>query len=103
MRVVVGEDGEPRFVAKDVATVLGYKDPDQAIRKHCKYPQKMTPSKQRGQKGGAQFVTIIPESDVYRLIMRSKMPQAEEIQDWVSSDILPTIRKYDIYATSRRH
>ena len=95
VRVVAGEDGAPWFIAKDVAEVLGYKDPDQAIRKHCKstksYPVEST--------GQVRYLKIIPESDVYRLIMRSKLPQAEAFQDWVTTDILPTIRKHGAYAS----
>jgi len=87
VRVVVGPDGEPWFVASDVARVLGYKNTRDAIAKHCKYSSSVA-------KRDGGFLTIIPESDIYRLIMRSKMPQAEEVQVWVSSDILPTIRKH---------
>ena len=74
---MVGPDEEPWFVAKDVAEVLGYNYPAKAIQRHCKgVDETCTPSA-----GGMQKVKIIPESDVYRLIMRSKMPQAEDFQD----------------------
>jgi len=99
VRIVVGPDGEPWFVASDVAKVLGYKDTSDAIRKHCKHSKILKSGDSPGLSNSPRGITIIPESDVYRLIMRSKMPQAEEVQDWVTTDILPTIRKHGIYAT----
>ena len=91
---MVGPDEEPWFVASDVAKVLGYNDLDQAIRKHCK----MTKSYPVESTGQVRYLKIIPESDVYRLIMRSKMPQAENFQDWVTTDILLSIHKQGGYA-----
>ena len=64
------------FCGKDVATALGYKDPAQAIRDFCKGVVILTtPSK-----GGPQRMKFIPESDIYRLVMRSKLPEAEKLQ-----------------------
>jgi len=83
-------------VASDVAKVLGYTNPQKAVRDHCKNSQLLWVNDSFGR---PQNVTIIPESDVFRLIMRSKLPQVEEIQDWVTSDILPSIRKHGMYAT----
>lgn len=81
------------FVAKDVCETLGYNNPREAVRKHCKNAIKRdTPTP-----GGNQNVTFIPESDVYRLIMRSKLPDAEKFQDWVCNDVLPSIRKSGAY------
>lgn len=88
LRVIV-RDGEPWFVAKDVAEMLGYSRPKDAIAAHCKGAAKhrlLTP-------GGAQEMTIIPERDLYRLIMRSKLPEAERFEEWVVGTILPAIRK----------
>ena len=96
VRVVAGEDGAPWFIAKDVAEVLGYKDPDQAIRKHCKCPKILKPVESTGLTNSPRGITIIPESDIYRLIMRSKLPQAEAFQDWVTTEILPIIRRHGI-------
>ena len=90
---IVEIDGEPWFYGSDVAAVLGYKLPRKAVIDHCKAAQKLTVPKRNGQNGGAQFVTIIPERDVYRLIMQSKLPQAEAFEEWVVGDVLPTIRK----------
>ena len=99
IRVVQGEDGEPWFVAADVAEVLGYTNPWKAVGDHCKAAERMTLTDREGQKGGAQFLTIIPERDVYRLIMRSKLPKAQEFEEWVVGTVLPSIRKHGAYAT----
>lgn len=89
VRVVIGTDGEPWFVAADVARVLGYTNPHEAVRTHCKgVSEILTPSA-----GGQQTVKIIPERDVYRLVMRSRMPNAERFEEWVVGDVLPSIRK----------
>lgn len=87
-------DGDPWFVARDVAVTLGYAKPENAIAAHCKGTLKRgipTP-------GGTQAMTIIPERDVYRLIMRSKLPAAEAFEDWVVGTVLPSIRKTGVYA-----
>ena len=85
----VMEDGKPLFCAKDVAVALGYARPADAVTGHCKGVVVLpTPSA-----GGVQKVKFIPESDVYRLVMRSKLPGAERFQDWVMEEVLPTIRK----------
>lgn len=90
-------EGQPFFIAKDVAGALGYKNPQEAVRNHCKgVSETLTPSK-----GGNQSTKIIPESDVYRLIMRSKLEEAERFQDWVCEEVLPSIRKTGVYAVTR--
>lgn len=87
-------DGEPWFVGKDVAEVLGYSDTSQAIRTHTKanksYPVELT--------GQVRHIKIIPERDVYRLIMRSKLPAAEQFEEWVVGEVLPSIRKTGSYS-----
>jgi anti-repressor protein len=91
---VIERDGEPWFVAKDVAELLGYAQPADAIRVHCKgVDETQTPSLQ----GGLQRTEIIPERDVYRLIMRSKLPNAEQFEEWVVGTVLPSIRKHGGY------
>ena len=89
---------EPMFVAKDVAELLGYAKPNNAINTHCKGALK------RGiaNNGVTSSMVLIPERDVYRLIMRSKMPEAEAFEEWVVSEVLPSIRKtgsYQVQAT----
>lgn len=95
IRIVMNGINEPMFVASDVAKVLGYANPQKAIRDHCKGVNEMdTPTN-----GGMQKVKVIQEGDVYRLIMRSQLSDAEKFQDWVCEDILPSIRKHGAYMT----
>lgn len=80
---------EAWFAASDVAKALGYQRPADAIRSHCKGGGEMqTPSA-----GGLQTIKIIPERDVYRLVMRSKLPSAEQFEEKVVGEIFPSIRK----------
>ena len=93
IRVITDEQGAPWFVAKDVAELLEYADTDQAVRIHCKaaktYPVEMT--------GQVRHVKVIPERDLYRLVMRSQMPAAEAFEEWVVGEVLPAIRKTGSY------
>ncbi len=77
---------KPFFVAKDVAQALGYAKPENAINRHCKLSN-TTP------KRGGGFLTVIPEPDVYRLIIKSRLPAAERFEAWIMEEVLPTIRK----------
>lgn len=87
-------EGEPYFVARDVAEILGYSNYRDAIARHCKGVVKHdTPTV-----GGMQELTYIPERDVYRLVMRSKLPGAERFEEWVVGTVLPSIRKSGSYA-----
>lgn len=89
----VNLDGEPWFVARDVADVLGYARPRDAIRAHCKgavLHRILTD-------GGEQEMTVIPERDLYRLVMRSTLPSAERFEEWVVGTVLPAIRKTGSY------
>ena len=94
VRVIV-QGGEPWFVASDVAKALGYERPNDAVNAHCKKVNKFSYGESPR---GAQPYNIIPESDVYRLIMRSNLPNAERFQDWVTEDVLPSIRKTGNYS-----
>lgn len=92
---IFNKNGNPMFVASDVAKVLGYSNPQKAVRDHCKgVNDSFIPSN-----GGNQLAKIIPESDVYRLVMRSNLPDAERFQDWVCNEVLPSIRKHGAYMT----
>lgn len=95
VRTIITKDGEPLFCGIDVATVLGYKNSRDAIVKHCK---STTVVKCDGGVTGKIDVKFIPEKDVYRLIMKSKLPSAEKFQDWVCDEVLPSLRKHGIYA-----
>ena len=82
------------FVASDVAKALGYSNPRKAVSDHCKGVTKRdTPTS-----SGVQNISYINEGDMYRLIMRSKLPSAEKFEDWVVNDVLPSIRKHGMYA-----
>lgn len=100
---VIMRNGEPWFVASDVAKVLGYENPANAINTHCKKSNKITLSPDLGGRTASAHippvsVNIIPESDVYRLVMRSNLESAERFQDWVCDEVLPSIRKTGGYA-----
>ena len=92
---VVMQDGEPWFVARDVAKVLGYQNTVDAVNTHCKKVNDFRDSKMLPT---ATPMKIIPESDVYRLIMRSNLPTAEKFQTWVCEEVLPSIRKTGGYS-----
>lgn len=85
-------NGKPYVVASDVAKALGYKRPNDAISQHCKYTVKhRIPHPQNKTK--TLEVNIIPEGDVYRLIIKSKLPSAQKFEEWVMDEVLPQIRK----------
>lgn len=96
IRASITEDGNPIFCARDVAVALGYKNPNDAIAKHCKgiairYPLATD--------GGEQLVRFITEGDMYRLVASSKLDSAQKFETWVFDEVLPSIRRHGIYAT----
>jgi len=99
------ENGIVLFCAKDVAENLGYNNTRDAIQRHCPYVVKRDVGVQTGTLADGDpayqvhSMTFIPESDVYRLIIRSKLPAAKRFERWVVEEILPSIRKHGIYAT----
>ena len=81
-------DGKEYFPATQCAALLGHENPARAVRKYCKGVTKtVTPTN-----GGTQTVNYIPEGDLYRLIVSSKLPQAEKFERWVFDEVLPSIR-----------
>lgn len=93
-------ENDPWFVGKDIATILGYAKTADAVRKHIDKEDKgvfilETP-------GGKQPVTIINESGLYSLILSSKMPDAKVFKRWVTSEVLPAIRKHGAYMTDEK-
>lgn len=91
------EDGKVLFCGNDVARALGYGNPPDAIKKHCRYIAKRdTPHPQNH--GKQITMNFIPESDVYRLAFQSKLPGAEKFTDWVTEEVLPSIRRTGGYA-----
>ena len=91
-------NGEPWFVGKDVAEALGYVKARNAIAKHVDDEDKKDAPIQ-GDLGGTQNMTIINESGLYSLILSSKLEGAKRFKRWVTSEILPSIRKTGAYAT----
>lgn len=89
-------DNEPWFVGKDIATILGYSNPHKAIRDHVDEEDKRT-ERIVHPNGGAQNTLIINESGLYSLIFASKLEEAKEFKHLVTSEILPSIRKYGHY------
>ena len=91
---VIMIDGKPWFSAKDIASALGYKNPLEAVRNYCKRGERFShPSN-----GGMQKMLFIPESDVYRLIIKSKLPAAEKFETWVMEEVLPSLRETGNYS-----
>lgn len=84
------------FVGVDVARALGYVHPSKAVRQHCKGMTKSVIPSGRGR----QDTNIISEGDVYRLVIKSELPAAEEFERWVFDEVLPTIRKEGSYSTA---
>ena len=89
-------DSTPYFVGKDVAEVLGYSRPDHAITNHVDEEDKLT--YQIGTSGQNRNMFIINESGLYSLILSSKLPKAKEFKHWVTSEVLPSIRRHGMYA-----
>jgi len=94
---IIEKDGEAWFVGKDVATALGYKEPTKAAREKVDVEDKGvskidTPF-------GTQEMIIINESGLYSLVLSSKLPTAKKFKRWVTSEVLPSIRKHGAYMT----
>lgn len=87
---------EPYFVGKDVAVILGYSNPRDALAKHVDDEDKGVAKCDTP--GGVQDLTVINESGLYSLILSSKLPNAKKFKRWVTSEVLPAIRRYGIYA-----
>lgn len=86
---------KPHFPATECAKILGHKNPERAVREFCiGVTETVTPSN-----GGTQKKNYIPEGDLYRLIIRSKLPTAQRFEKWVFDEVLPSIREHGIYVT----
>ena len=98
---VIEENGKYLFSGTDVAAALGYSNPRDAIIRHCRYvvkrdaPHPQSPDRKI-------CMTFIPEGDLYRLIVHSKLPSAERFERWVFDEVLPTIRKHGAYLTKEK-
>ena len=98
---VIEENGKYLFCGTDVAAALGYSNSRDAIIRHCRYvvkrdaPHPQSPDRKIS-------MTFIPEGDLYRLIVHSKLPSAEQFEQWVFDEVLPTIRKHGAYLTKEK-
>ena len=88
-------EGEPYFVGKDVAEVLGYSNPQKAIRDHVDTEDRTV--NDSFTVNGTQGI-LINESGMFSLVMSSKLPGAKRFKHWVTSEVLPAIRKHGLYA-----
>jgi prophage antirepressor-like protein len=93
-------DNEPWFVGKDVATALGYADAFGAVKKHVDEEDRQ--NCQNDSFESPRGMTVINESGVYSLVFSSKLPTAKAFKRWVTSEVLPAIRKYGGYMTSEK-
>lgn len=94
-------DGEPWFVGKDVAGALGYKEPTKAAREKVDEEDKGVSKIDTPY--GAQEMLIINESGIYSLVMSSKLPDAKKFKRWVTSEVLPAVRKTGGYGNALTH
>lgn len=90
-------NNEPYFVGKDVADILGYSNTRDALSKHIDDEDKLT--SQIATAGQNRNVIVINESGLYSLILSSRLPTAKKFKRWVTSEVLPSIRKHGMYAT----
>ena len=95
-------DDEPYFVGKDVANILGYSNTRKALQDHVDLEDKKDGVTIRDSIGRNQKPTVINESGLYSLILSSKMPSAKKFKHWVTSEVLPTIRKHGAYMTDEK-
>ena len=92
----IEKDGEPWFVGKDVATALGYSDSFGSLKKHVDEEDKLVC--QIDSAGQKRDITIINESGLYSLVLSSKLPTAKKFKRWVTSEVIPSIRKTGSYS-----
>ena len=100
IRTMQDEKGEPLFCAKDVAEALGYKNTRDALHKHVERDD-VAKRDTIDSMGRTQLVTFINESGLYALILSSKLPKAREFKHWVTSEVLPAIRRQGGYMVAR--
>jgi prophage antirepressor-like protein len=99
-------EGKPYFPAVESASILGYAKPHNAVTRHCPHSLKRGVGVETGNRTDGSTATqtvdkiFIPEGDLYRLIIRSKLPAAVRFEKWVFDDVLPSIRNHGSYITS---
>ena len=99
IRVIAEEDGSIWFVARDVAKSLGYSHAQHAINRHCR-DSGVKHSIVSDTVGRGRRTKIIDEANVYRLVSGSRLPEAKKFDDWLYSEVLPSIRKTGGYSVS---
>lgn len=99
VRTVLIND-EPYFVGKDIADILGYSRPDNAIRNHVDDDDKLM--HQFSASGQSRNMLVINESGMYSLVLSSKLPNAKKFKRWVTNEVLPSIRKHGAYMTDEK-
>lgn len=92
----IEKDGEPWFVGKDVAEILGYTNTPKAIKDHIDYEDKLT--ERIVMSGQSREAILINESGLYSLVLSSKLPTAKKFKRWVTSEVIPSIRKTGSYS-----
>lgn len=94
---IININGEPWFIAKEVADALGYANSRKAVHDHVSPKDRVVTN--RYTLGGNQNMTIISESGLYAMILSSKLPRAIEFRDWVTSEVIPSIRRHEVYVS----
>lgn len=97
---VIERNGEPWFIGKEIATVLGYKNASDALIKHVDDEDKGVAK--RDTLGGKQNIVIINESGLYSLVLSSKLEKAKAFKRWVTSEVIPAVRKHGGYLTNEK-
>ncbi len=91
-------NNKPYFVARDICLALGYVKPENAVKQHCRATLKQGIIDKLGRE---QEMTVIPESDLYRLTFKSELPAAQRFEEWVTDDVLPTLRQTGEYSLKK--
>ncbi|MEE7152835.1 Bro-N domain-containing protein [Escherichia coli O2:H6] len=96
--------GKPVFLAVPLARALGYANPADALKKHCKSLIKLNYSKSRelGLGDNPCGIQLVGQADVFRLIMRSSLPSAERLQDWICEEVLPALMETGTYSLKQK-
>jgi|GEM_PF-1584450 len=92
VRVII-RDGRPWFVANEVAAILGYRYPKNAVQNHCKHSVLLKGDESSTLTSSPRGINIIPEADVYRMVMNSELESAERFEAWVMETVLPALRQ----------
>ncbi|NIF82318.1 hypothetical protein F3J24_02175 [Comamonas sp. Tr-654] len=98
---VITRDHQPWFVASDICEALGYSNASKAIGDHLDDDERSTITNSASRNGGGKL-TIISESGLYALVLRSRKPEARKFAKWVTSEVLPSIRQTGGYGTPQR-